>query len=117
MAFLLNFWCYTSIKISFFQHFRAIHGGLPSQDSKQPQFMCHQCPNVYISQISLKKHINTAHSGKVYQTPLPKHRKCPFCDKVFTTLTSYKEHLKVKHENSTPFKCPSCHRSYGTKAR
>ena len=99
----------------FLQHFRAIHGGLPNQT--KAEFMCDQCPNVYISQLSLKKHINTAHSGKVYPTPSPKNRKCPFCEKVFTTLTSYKEHLKVKHENSTPYKCSQCHRSYGTKAR
>ena len=59
----------------------------------------------------------TAHSGKIYPTPTPKRRKCPFCEKIFTTLTSYKEHLKSKHENSTPYKCTQCHRSYGTKAR
>ena len=83
----------------------------------KPQFMCDQCPNVYISQLSLKMHLKTAHSGKIYKTTTKKHRKCPHCVKTFTTLTSYKEHLKVKHENSTPYKCDLCHRSYGTKSR
>ena len=69
------------------------------------------------SQLSLKMHIKTTHSGKVYKSTTKKNRKCPYCEKTFTTLTSYKEHLKVKHENSTPYKCDQCHRSYGTKSR
>ena len=101
----------------FVQHYRAIHGGLPPDSQGKEQFMCDQCPNVYISQLSLKMHIKTTHSGKLYKPAAKKDRKCPHCDKMFTTLTSYKEHLKVKHENSTPYKCDQCHRSYGTKSR
>ena len=50
----------------FMQHYRAIHGGLPPACQGKPQFMCDQCPNVYISQLSLKMHIKTSHSGKVF---------------------------------------------------
>ena len=41
----------------FMQHYRAIHGGLPSHT--KDNFMCDQCPNTYVSQLSLKKHIST----------------------------------------------------------
>ena len=41
----------------FLQHYRAIHGGLP--EHSKDNFMCDQCPNTYVSQLSLKKHIST----------------------------------------------------------
>mgnify|MGYP002052408788 CR=1 FL=1 len=97
-------------------HYKRSHGCLPP-GHEPGSFMCDQCPNVYISQLSLKMHLKTAHSGKIYKTTTKKHRKCPHCVKTFTTLTSYKEHLKVKHENSATFNCPECPRSFGTSKK
>ena len=47
----------------FLQHYRAIHGGLP--EHSKDNFMCDQCPNTYVSQLSLKKHISTG-KKKIY---------------------------------------------------
>ena len=96
------------------QHYRKKHGSLPPAYNDKELFMCDQCPNVYLSKLSMKKHMKCVHLNKPV---MKKTRQCPHCDKTFTTITCYKEHLAVKHEKNTPFKCDHCHRSYGTQDR
>ena len=99
------------------QHYRYIHGTLPSNISEKPQFVCSKCPNIYFSKLSLRFHIRTIHEGKIIPKKITRERKCPHCDKTFLRVASYQEHIKSKHENTTPFKCDQCNRSFGTRTR
>lgn len=104
-------------KSYYIQHYNQCHGTLPPEYNDSIQYLCDQCPKVFTTKQGLRIHIQVTHNGKSQRKTINRERQCPHCDKSFIKHTNYREHIKAKHENSTPFKCDQCHRSYGTQVR
>ncbi len=101
-------------------HFRHVHKDIPPEYKDSPQFICDQCPDIFLSEAHLKGHISRKHSVKVpaadlsSEGPIKSVRKqCPNCEKTFGGYNALREHILVKHENNTPHQCDQCPRKFG----
>ena len=97
----------------YIQHQQSVHGNLPPEYLDKELFVCDQCPQVFITKISLSMHV---YNGQNAENKLKKKegKKCPYCEKRFQSYGNYLEHVKSKHEKKTPFHCDVCDRSYAT---
>jgi hypothetical protein len=98
----------------YIQHHQSVHGNLPPEYLDKELFVCDQCPQVFITKISLSMHIYNGHNAK-NKLKKKEGKKCPYCEKSFQSRNNYLEHVKSKHEKKTPFQCDECDRSYATK--
>ena len=99
------------------QHYKFIHKDLPPAYQGKVQFMCEVCSDFFMNKSSLDQHVKRKHSNepiKVLHKPKPAPKQCPHCDKIVSTHRRLTEHIKNKHMENCPYKCDSCHRSYGT---
>ena len=98
-------------------HFRHVHKDIPPEYKDQPQFICDQCPDIFLSEAHLKGHISRKHTVKLpnEHPPPTKHvrKQCPHCEKTFGGYNALREHILVKHENNTPHQCEQCPRKFG----
>ncbi len=99
-------------------HYRRTHKAFPTNidTSSLKVFYCDQCPEVYISNLSLGRHKRRIHEGKGKARVRAKKVKdpCTYCGKLVPKGLPMTEHVKSKHENDTPFKCEQCPRAYAT---
>ena len=100
----------------YIQHHQSVHGGLPPEYLEKELFVCDQCPQVFISKISLSTHRYNGHNAD-NKSRKKDAKKCPYCEKTFQTRANYNEHVKAKHEKNTPFKCDECDKSYATNGK
>ena len=107
------------------QHYKIVHKGIPPGMKNRKQFICEQCGEIYLSQLTLQNHTKRVHSqceecgcecdcGCRPKLPPKKKVNCSHCEKTFVSYARCKEHIRSKHEKNTPFQCDQCHRSYGT---
>lgn len=100
-------------------HFRHVHKDLPPEYKDQPQFICDQCPDIFLTEAHLKGHISRKHTKKSNTeqstNTANKHvrKQCPNCEKTFGGYNALREHILVKHENNTPHQCEQCPRKFG----
>ncbi len=97
-------------------HFRLVHKDIPPEYKDQPQFICDQCPDIFLSEAHLKGHISRKHTKSNYLATRRRQydlKKCPHCEKTFKSHNPLKEHILVKHENNTPHQCDLCPRKFG----
>ena len=99
-------------------HFRHVHKDIPPEYKDLPQFICDQCPDIFLSEAHLKGHISRKHSKKgIVKTSAPPkkyvRKQCPHCEKTFGGYNPLQEHILVKHENNTPHQCDQCPRKFG----
>ena len=101
-------------------HYRKVHESIPPEFEGSKLFLCHLCPNAYISRGGLDVHVNNSHNRKTKKDELKKRgkkvKKCPDCSKTFLYQdgSSLREHVMVVHKKSTPFKCTHCSKEFGT---
>ena len=103
-------------------HYKKIHNEIPPEFKDQKQYLCDQCPDVFLTKHSLHLHTVRKHNLSE-ENPLPKRTykkkekisQCPHCEKTFRCDRNCKEHIKVVHEKSTPFECDQCSRKFGLK--
>ena len=100
----------------YIQHYQSVHGDLPPEYLDKELFVCDQCPQVFISKISLSAHIENVHNAD-NKFKKKDGKKCPHCEKRFQNNNNYLEHVKSKHEKKTPFQCDECDRSYATNRK
>ena len=101
----------------YIQHYQSEHGSLPPEYFEKELFICDQCPQVYISKISLAAHTSNVHMVKKSGTDSRRKKVCGVCGKTFKSHQNYHEHVLVKHQKKTPYKCDDCHRSFGTSSK
>ena len=75
--------------------------------------MCNQCPNIYLTEKSLRTHIKWAHEKirKKYNHP---RVTCKYCAKTYASKERLKEHIVIEHEKSAQFQCETCQRRLPT---
>ena len=103
-------------------HYKKVHGEIPPEFRDQKQYLCDQCPDVFLTKHSLHLHTLRKHPNE-NDKPIPKRvykkkdkiSKCPHCEKTFRCDRNLKEHIKVVHEKVTPFECDQCTRKFGLK--
>ena len=100
----------------YIQHHQSVHGNLPPEYLDKELFVCDQCPQVFITKISLSMHIYNGHNAE-NKLKKKEGKKCPYCEKSFQSYGNYLEHVKSKHEKKTPFHCDECDRSYATNGK
>ena len=90
-------------------HYREVHNAFPQIFQNHTKFICNQCPNIYLTEKSLKTHINWAHvkTKKRYIQP---RVSCKFCAKTYASKERLKDHIVIEHENSAQFPCETCQR-------
>ncbi|CAL8080434.1 unnamed protein product [Orchesella dallaii] len=60
--------------------------------TKEKNYVCSQCGNVYTTSSTLKKHMDLEHSGGERQK-----FTCAHCSRVYTVRENLRKHLKAKH--------------------
>jgi len=112
-------------KSLYLHHYRQVHNDIPPEFQGTDLFLCHLCPQAYISRKGLDIHVRVSHKrleeNKTKKLPLDqekKHRvkKCPECAKTFRAESSsaLREHIMVVHRKKTPFHCTHCAKEFGT---
>ena len=84
----------------FFQ--QSVHGNLPPEYLDKELFVCDQCPQVFITKISLSMHVYNGHNAE-NKLKKKEGKKCPYCEKRFQSYGNYLEHVKSKHEKRLRF--------------
>ena len=94
--------CYETFSAGnhYIQHHQAVHGGIPPEYIDKEQFMCDQCPNVFMSKQRLTTHKWSVHLNKRKPS---QGVQCQHCGKRYKGGQNLKEHVKKDHEKSTPF--------------
>ena len=100
-------------------HYRKIHKSLPKEFKDHKQYICDKCPDVFLSEQTLRQHTLRIHTSdavkKLYSSPRRKEKwksDCPYCKKTFFSHSNFQEHVKSVHENNTPFSCAECPRKF-----
>jgi hypothetical protein len=99
----------------YIRHHQLVHGGIPPEYIGKEQFMCEECPSIFMEKHRLNTHKKSVHSKT--RKGNKKELKCRFCEKKYNYSQHLKEHILQKHEKSTPFTCDQCTRSFGMKSR
>jgi len=106
-------------------HYKAMHNEIPPEMRNRQQFPCDTCGKVFLSRMGVNNHIRYVHNkepkGKTIRRadgsitrPVQVQVTCPHCDKTLSSLTRLKDHIKNIHETNKTYKCPSCHKAFGT---
>ena len=76
--------------------FRHVHKDIPPEYKNQPQFICDQCPDIFLNESHLKGHIARKHSKEPQPVAPPKkyvRKQCPHCEKTFGGYNPLQEHI------------------------
>ena len=106
-------------KLKYVRHCRKVHKIIPPEFKNQKQYLCDECPDVFMSNTGLHLHKVSMHCQESVKKKAKKllakkeKKSCPHCTKTFNCLSNFREHVKVVHRKSTPFECDQCPRKFG----